>query len=185
MLYRWDCISWDRRFIFGSSVHKHRSKTLLTLCAFLQTLILSFYLWCWSEVCILLCTSVILCQSLLRTVDCQSITPAFWKLLLILQTCLLGFIFTAFRICLSSTTVVFSADQVVVGVAGGFQTLDFSMPFVFAIALIYFLFSVSIQIACFSKKVSLQRQFHALWIPWYQWRLLVFQRGEAHFRATS
>ncbi len=31
-------------------------------------------------------------------------------------------------------TVVFSADQVVVGVAGGFQTLDFSMPFVFAIA---------------------------------------------------
>ncbi len=27
----------------------------------------------------------------------------------------LGFIFTAFMICLSSTTVVFSADQVVVG----------------------------------------------------------------------
>ncbi len=57
-------------------------------------------------------------------------------------------------VCLSSTTVVFSADQVVVGVAGGFQTLDFSMLFVFAIALIYFLFSVSIQIACFSLKVS-------------------------------
>ncbi len=95
--------------------------------------------------------SVILCQSLLRTVDCQSITPAFWKLLLILQTRLLGFIFTAFMICLSSTTVVFSADQVV---AGGFQTLDFSMPFVFARALIDFFFSVSIQIACFSLKVS-------------------------------
>ncbi len=62
--------------------------------------------------------SVILCQSLPRTVDCQSITPAFWKLLVILQTRLLGFIL----ICLSSTTVVFSADQVVV--AGGFQTLD-------------------------------------------------------------
>ncbi len=101
---------------FVSSVHKHSSKTLLAhLCAFLQTLILAFYFWCWSEVCILLCTSVILCQSLLRTVDRQSITPALWKLLLILQTCPLGLIFTAFMICLSSTTVVFSADQVVVG----------------------------------------------------------------------
>ncbi len=48
--------AWDRRFIFGSSIHKHRSKTLLTLCAFLQTLILSFCLWCWSEVCISLCS---------------------------------------------------------------------------------------------------------------------------------
>ncbi len=95
--------------------------------------------------------SVILCQSLLRTVDCQSITPAFWKLLLILQIRLLGFIFTAFMISLSSATVVFSADQVVVG---GLQTLDFSMPFVFARALIDFLFSFSIQIACFSLKVS-------------------------------
>ncbi len=37
--------------------------------------------------------SVILCLSLLRTLDCQSITPAFWKLLGILQTRLLGFIF--------------------------------------------------------------------------------------------
>ncbi len=79
--------------------------------------------------------SVILCQSLLRRVYCQSITPAFWKLLVILQTCLLGFIFTAFMICLSSTNVVFSVDQVVAGVADGFQTLDFSMPFVFARAL--------------------------------------------------
>ncbi len=37
---------------------------------------------------------------------------------------------------------------------GGFQTLDFSMPFVFPIALIYFLFSFSIQIAYISLKVS-------------------------------
>ncbi len=59
--------------------------------------------------------SVILCQSLLMRVDCQSIAPAFWKLLVILQTCLLGFLFTAFMICLSSTAVVFSGDQVVVG----------------------------------------------------------------------
>ncbi len=42
----------------------------------------------------------------------------------------------------------------VVGDAGGFQTLDFSMPFVFAIALIGFLFSFSIQVACYSLKVS-------------------------------
>ncbi len=79
--------------------------------------------------------------------------PAFWTLLVILQTRLLGFIFTSFMICLSSSTVVFSADQVVAGVAGGFQTRDFSMPFVFARALID-LFSFSIQIACFSLKVS-------------------------------
>ncbi len=95
--------------------------------------------------------SVILGQSLLRTVDCQNITPAFWKLLVILQTCVLGFIFTAFRICLSSTTVVCSANQVV---ACGFQTLDFFMLFVFAIALIDFLFFFSIQIVCLSLKVS-------------------------------
>ncbi len=66
--------------------------------------------------------------------------PSFLEVLVILQTRLLGFIFTAFMICLSSTTVVFSADQVVVGVAGGFQTLDFSMSFVSARALIDFLF---------------------------------------------
>ncbi len=54
-------------------------------------------------------------------------------------------------ICLSSTTVVFSAEF---SIAGGFQTLEFSMPFVFARALIDFLFSFSIQIACFSLKVS-------------------------------
>ncbi len=38
----------------------------------------------------------------------------------------------------------------VAGVAGGFQTLDFSMPVVFARALIDFLFSFTIQIAWFS-----------------------------------
>ncbi len=41
----------------------------------------------------------------------------------------------------------------VADVAGGL-VLDFSMPFVFAIALIDFLFSFIIQIACFSLKVS-------------------------------
>ncbi len=97
--------------------------------------------------------SAILCQSLLRTVDCQSIALAFWKLLVISQTRLLGFIFTAFMILWLLTTVVFSADQVVVRVAGRFQTLDFSMPLFFAIALIDFLFSFNIQIACFCLKV--------------------------------
>ncbi len=68
MLYRWGCIlgiffstfafsSLRSRFIFVSLVHKHSSKTILAhLCAFLQTLILPFYFWCWSEVCILLCS---------------------------------------------------------------------------------------------------------------------------------
>ncbi len=72
---------------------------------------------------------------------------------MILQRCILGIIFIAFLIYRSSTTVVFSANQVVVGVAGGLQTLDFSMSFVFATALIDFRFSFSIQIASFSFKV--------------------------------
>ncbi len=47
----------DKRFIFDSSVYKHSSKALLAhLCVFLQTLILYFYFWCWSEVWILLCS---------------------------------------------------------------------------------------------------------------------------------
>ncbi len=43
--------------VFVSSVNKHSSKTLLAhLCDFWQPLILPFYFWCWSEVCILLCS---------------------------------------------------------------------------------------------------------------------------------
>ncbi len=53
------------RCIFVSSVHKHTSKTLLAhLCAFLQTLILAFYFWCWPEVCILLCS---ICNSVSKS----------------------------------------------------------------------------------------------------------------------
>ncbi len=53
------------RFFFVSSVHKHSSKTLLArLCAFLQTLIYPFYFWCWSEVCILLCS---ICNSVSKS----------------------------------------------------------------------------------------------------------------------
>ncbi len=108
--------------MFVSSVHNHSSKTLLShLCFFckLESCLSIFGAGQRFASCCV--ASVILCQSLPRTVDCQSITPAFWKLLVILQTRLLGFILTAFFICLSSTTVVFSADQVV-GVAGVFQT---------------------------------------------------------------
>ncbi len=82
MLYRWGCMlgiicsslffstfllsrHLDKGFIFVSSVHKHSSKTLLAhLCAFLQTLILPFYFWCWSEVCILRCR---LCNSVSKS----------------------------------------------------------------------------------------------------------------------
>ncbi len=121
MLYRGGCmlgIFCSHHLDKGSSL-SHRSinsfKTLLAhLCAFLQTLILPFYFWYCQRFASCCEASVTLCQSLLRTVDCQSITPAFWKLLVILKTRLLGFICTAFMICLSSTTDVFSADQEVV-----------------------------------------------------------------------
>ncbi len=76
---------------------------------------------------------------------------------MILQTRLLGFIFYSFY-DLSCHQLLFFSQAIrsllVVDVAGGFQTLDFSMPFVFARALIDFLISFSIQIACFSLKVS-------------------------------
>ncbi len=98
------------------SINTVRKIFWLNFVLFLQTLILPFSIFGagqrFASCCVL---SVILCQSLLRTVDCQSITPAFWKLLVILQTRLLGFIFIAFFICLSWTTVVFSANQVVDG----------------------------------------------------------------------
>lgn len=45
-------------------------------------------------------------------------------------------------------------SSLVADAAGSFQTLDFSMPFVFPIVLIDFLFSFSIQIACFSFRVG-------------------------------
>ncbi len=96
--------------------------------------------------------SVILCQSLLRTVDCQRITPAFWRLMVILQTRLLGFIFTAFMICLSWTTVVFSADQVVVG-CWWFTNSCFLHALCICCSSNW-LPLFSIQIACFSLKVS-------------------------------
>ncbi len=74
-LYTWDHLQFpfflhifafpSLKFIFVSSVHKHSSKTLLAhLCAFLQTLILPFYFWCWSEVCILLCS---ICNSVSKS----------------------------------------------------------------------------------------------------------------------
>ncbi len=86
----------------------------LTFVLFLPTLILPFYLWCWSEVCSLLCS---ICNSVSKSPEDSRLSehhPAFWKLLVILQTRILVFIFIAFLICLSSTIVVFSADQVIV-----------------------------------------------------------------------
>ncbi len=81
MLYRWGCMLgiicsslFFSTFLLshhldeGSSL-SHRfinsSKTLLAhLCAFLQTLILPFCFWCWSEVCILLCS---ICNSVSKS----------------------------------------------------------------------------------------------------------------------
>ncbi len=62
-----------------SSVHKHSFKTLLAhLCAFLQTLILSFF-WRWSEVCILLCS---ICNSVSKSPEDSRLSehhPSFLK----------------------------------------------------------------------------------------------------------
>ncbi len=136
----------------GSSLtHRSINTILVHLCAFLLTLILPIYFWRWSEICILRCS---ICYSVSKYPEDSWLSehhPTFLEVVGdFTDTSLLRFIFTAFMICLSSTAVVFSADQVVLG----FQTLDFSMPFVFPIALIYFLFSFSIQIAYFSLKVS-------------------------------
>ncbi len=55
----------DKGSSLSQSVHKHSSKTLLAhLCAFLQTPILPFYFWCWSEVFILLCS---ICNSVSKS----------------------------------------------------------------------------------------------------------------------
>ncbi len=66
-LYAWDHLQFPFFSTFllsyhldkGSSLSRqsiNSSKALLAhLCAFLQTLILAFYFWCWSEVCISLC----------------------------------------------------------------------------------------------------------------------------------
>ncbi len=106
--------------------------------------------------------SVILCQSLLRTVDRQSISPAFWKLLVILQTRLLGFIFTAFMVCLSSTTVVFSADQVVVG-RWWFPNSWFLHVLCFARALID-LFSLASKLLAFLSKSAPSSSSWFVWV---------------------
>ncbi len=81
MLYRWGCMLWIIcSFLFfstfllshhldkGSSLsHQsiNSSKTLLAhFCAFLLTLILPFYFWCWSEVYILPCN---ICDSVSKS----------------------------------------------------------------------------------------------------------------------
>ncbi len=72
-------------------------------------------------------------------------------------------------ICLSSLLLLCQSIRslLVAGVAGGFQTLDFSTPFVFAIALIDYLFSFSIQIACFSLKIS-SLVFILVWVCYHR-----------------
>ncbi len=82
MLYRWGCMLGIiyssllfSRFLLshhldkGSSLSHRSINTVpklfwLTFVLFLQTRILPFYFWCWSEVCILLCS---ICNSVLKS----------------------------------------------------------------------------------------------------------------------
>ncbi len=71
-------------------------KTLLAhLCAFLQTLILPFYFCCWSKVCIFLCS---ICNSVSKSPEDSGLSEHHPSFLEALQTRLLGFIFTSFRV---------------------------------------------------------------------------------------
>ncbi len=175
MLYRWGCMLgifcsclFFSTLLLSHHLDKGSSLSPLSINTVPKLFWLTFFLFWKLQSCLSIfgpgqrfasscVASVILCQNLLRTVDCQSIASAFWKLLVILQTCLLGFIFTAFKMCLSSTTAVFSADLVVLGCwcRWWFPNSWFVHALCFCyIALIDFLFSFSIQIACFSLKVS-------------------------------
>ncbi len=131
------------------------SHSRVLLCAFLQTLILPFYFWCWSEVCILLCS---ICNYVSKSPEDSRLSehhPSFLEVIadftdMSFSVHFHSFLFLCHQLMLFSQPV---SSLLVAGVAGGFQTLDFSMPFVFAIALIDFVFSFSIQIAYFSLKV--------------------------------
>ncbi len=117
MLNRWGCIC---SFLFStlllshhldkvSSLSHRSSKTLLAhLCAFLQTLILPFYCWCWSEVCILLCS---ICNYVWKSPEDSKLSEHHRSFLEVVGDFTVGFIFTAFMICLSQTTVVFLSQS--------------------------------------------------------------------------
>ncbi len=125
-LYAWDHLQFPFFSTFLLSHHldkgsslSHRSintvPKLFWLTFVLFGKILPFYFWCWSEVCILLCS---ICNSVSKSPEDSRLSEHQSFLEVVgdfTDTFFLGFIFTAFMICLSSTTVVFSADQVVVG----------------------------------------------------------------------
>jgi len=94
-LYTFAFQSLRWRLIFVSSVHQLSSKTLLAHICEESCLSIFGADQRFASGCV---ASVILCQIFLQPVDCQSITPAFWRLLVISQTFILGFIFTAFMI---------------------------------------------------------------------------------------
>ncbi len=138
----------------------------------LQTLILPFYIWCWSEVCILLCS---ICNSVSKSpVDSRwsEHHPSFLEVVGDFTDMYFRVHFHNFYDLPVINCCCFSQlirSLLVADVSGGLQTLNLSMPFVFAIALIDFLFSFSIQIACFSLKVSsLVFILLCVWCHWMQ-----------------
>ncbi|KAG7457652.1 hypothetical protein MATL_G00229460 [Megalops atlanticus] len=108
-------------------------------------------------------------RSLLRTVDCDTFTPALWRLLVMSLTDVFGFFFTALTRFLSSTAVVFLGRPVrylLLSTPVGsfffriFQIVVLAMPNVCPMALISLLFSHrQVSSSCwfilFNKKCSL------------------------------
>ncbi len=116
-LFAWDNLQFPFFSAFYLSHHldkgsslSHRSINTVPKLFWLTFVILPFYFWCWSEVCILLCR---ICNFVSKSPEDSRLSehhPSFLDVVGEFTDT-----FTAFMICLSSTTVVFSADQGVVG----------------------------------------------------------------------
>ncbi len=136
------------RIICSSLFSPHFCFLLAHLCAFSQTLILPFCFWCWSEVCILLCS---VCNSVSKSPEDRRLLEHHPSFLQVVG----DFTDTSFRVHFHSFYDLSVIDYCCfLSRSGSCWSLVVSKPFISAIAHIDFLFSFSIQIACFSLKVS-------------------------------
>ncbi len=134
----------------GSSLSHRSINTVPKLfwLTFVQTLILPFYFWCWSEVSILLCS---ICNSVSKSPEDSRLSEHHPSFLEVVG----DFTDTSFRVHFHSFNDLSVINYCCfLSRSGRCWLLVVSKPFVFAITLIDFLFSLSIQIACFSLKVS-------------------------------
>ncbi len=128
-LYAWDPLQFpffstfllshhlDKDSYLSHSVHKHSSKSLLAhlCCCFANSNLGFVYFLVLVRGVHLLCTSVLLCQESPEDSEIVRASTQLCGVVADFTDMSLRVLFTAFMICLSSTTVVFSADQVVVG----------------------------------------------------------------------